>query len=151
MRESAVHRAERCGNVGEPLVPGRPGGSWVGGLVEDHEPAVLVLRDARGDPVVHQAFDRAERAVDRREEEGVFDAAPGAEETIDRGLGFTRFVRSDERGSHHADGQPLALLRDPRRLGALMYESHASYSACGLGSDGTDRLVALAREMLVDD
>ena len=26
-----------------------------------------------------------------------------------------------------------------------MDESHASYSACGLGSDGTDRLVALAR------
>lgn len=34
---------------------------------------------------------------------------------------------------------------DPVRLGALMDESHASYSACGLGSDGTDRLVALAR------
>jgi len=32
------------------------------------------------------------------------------------------------------------------RLGELMYQSHASYSACGLGSDGTDRLVALARE-----
>jgi L-arabinokinase len=31
------------------------------------------------------------------------------------------------------------------RLGSLMYESHASYSACGLGSAGTDRLVALAR------
>jgi galactokinase len=30
-------------------------------------------------------------------------------------------------------------------LGRLMYESHASYSACGLGSDGTDDLVALAR------
>jgi galactokinase len=28
-------------------------------------------------------------------------------------------------------------------LGRLMYESHASYSACGLGSDGTDRLVSL--------
>ena len=27
-----------------------------------------------------------------------------------------------------------------------MYESHASYSACGLGSDGTDRLVQLVRE-----
>ena len=27
-----------------------------------------------------------------------------------------------------------------------MYQSHASYSACGLGSDGTDRLVTLARE-----
>ena len=35
---------------------------------------------------------------------------------------------------------------DAARLGALMYESHASYSACGLGSKGTDRLVALARE-----
>jgi galactokinase len=30
-------------------------------------------------------------------------------------------------------------------LGELMYQSHASYSACGLGSGGTDRLVALAR------
>jgi galactokinase len=34
---------------------------------------------------------------------------------------------------------------DAARLGALMYESHASYSACGLGSSGTDRLVSLAR------
>jgi L-arabinokinase len=31
------------------------------------------------------------------------------------------------------------------QLGRLMYESHASYAACGLGSDGTDRLVELAR------
>ncbi len=30
-------------------------------------------------------------------------------------------------------------------LGELMYASHASYSACGLGSDGTDQLVALCR------
>jgi len=30
-------------------------------------------------------------------------------------------------------------------LGELMYRSHASYSACGLGSEGTDRLVELAR------
>jgi galactokinase len=32
-------------------------------------------------------------------------------------------------------------------LGALMYESHASYSACGLGSSGTDALVGLVREI----
>ena len=32
------------------------------------------------------------------------------------------------------------------QLGELMYQSHASYSACGLGSSGTDRLVALVRE-----
>ena len=38
-----------------------------------------------------------------------------------------------------------AAAADAARLGALMYESHASYSACGLGSDGTDRLVSLAR------
>jgi L-arabinokinase len=31
------------------------------------------------------------------------------------------------------------------RLGTLMYESHASYGACGLGSRGTDRLVDLVR------
>jgi galactokinase len=31
-------------------------------------------------------------------------------------------------------------------LGRRMYESHASYSACGLGSDGTDELVARARQ-----
>ncbi|OQU77002.1 hypothetical protein SORBI_3010G253200 [Sorghum bicolor] len=32
-------------------------------------------------------------------------------------------------------------------LGELMYQCHNSYSACGLGSDGTDRLVNLVREM----
>lgn len=31
-------------------------------------------------------------------------------------------------------------------LGELMYQAHASYSACGLGSDGTDRLVELISE-----
>ncbi|GHO89040.1 galactokinase [Dictyobacter formicarum] len=31
-------------------------------------------------------------------------------------------------------------------LGELMYQSHISYSACGLGSAGTDRLVELVRE-----
>jgi len=41
----------------------------------------------------------------------------------------------------------LDVVPDAARLGALMYESHASYSACGLGSDGTDRLVELARGM----
>jgi L-arabinokinase len=30
-------------------------------------------------------------------------------------------------------------------LGELMYQSHASYGACGLGSTGTDRLVELVR------
>ena len=33
-----------------------------------------------------------------------------------------------------------------KELGELMYRSHASYSACGLGSDGTDLLVELVKE-----
>jgi L-arabinokinase len=33
-----------------------------------------------------------------------------------------------------------------RELGRLMYASHESYSACGLGSPGTDLLVKLVRE-----
>ena len=36
--------------------------------------------------------------------------------------------------------------RGSERLGELMYESHASYSACGLGSEATDLLVSLVRE-----
>ncbi|KAJ7521489.1 hypothetical protein O6H91_19G056700 [Diphasiastrum complanatum] len=32
-------------------------------------------------------------------------------------------------------------------LGELMYQSHCSYSLCGLGSDGTDRLVRLVKHM----
>ncbi len=35
--------------------------------------------------------------------------------------------------------------REHEILGELMYESHASYSACGLGSAGTDDLVELVR------
>ncbi|HEU0253527.1 MAG TPA: hypothetical protein VFR12_10890 [Pyrinomonadaceae bacterium] len=35
-------------------------------------------------------------------------------------------------------------------MGKLMYESHASYSACGLGSSGTDLLVELVKSVGVD-
>jgi galactokinase len=41
-----------------------------------------------------------------------------------------------------------ALAHDPgvsTELGQLMYRSHQSYSACGLGNDGTDRLVELVQ------
>ena len=37
-----------------------------------------------------------------------------------------------------------------RSLGELMFQSHDSYSRCGLGSDGTDALVALVRESAGD-
>jgi galactokinase len=54
-------------------------------------------------------------------------------------------VREEERVERFAE--LLGMLADQPQvaveLGRLMYESHASYGACGLGSDGTDRLVAL--------
>lgn len=46
-----------------------------------------------------------------------------------------------ERTASRASGEAAA------ELGRLMFESHASYSACGLGSSGTDRLVELARQL----
>jgi L-arabinokinase len=45
---------------------------------------------------------------------------------------FSKLLKGDPK-----DNAPL--------LGELMYQSHASYSACGLGSTGTDRLVELLR------
>ncbi|HEU4766835.1 MAG TPA: hypothetical protein VFS77_05650 [Pyrinomonadaceae bacterium] len=39
---------------------------------------------------------------------------------------------------------------DKVTMGRLMYESHASYSACGLGSTGTDLLVELVKSAGVD-
>src|SRR5712691_3998403 len=41
-------------------------------------------------------------------------------------------------------------LSQARSLGELMFQSHDSYSLCGLGSDGTDALVALVRESAGD-
>ena len=53
---------------------------------------------------------------------------------------------------HDRAGRFAALLPDVDRrgaaeqLGELMFQSHASYSACSLGSDGTDRLVEMVRK-----
>jgi galactokinase len=40
---------------------------------------------------------------------------------------------------------------DLKLLGELMFQAHASYSACGLGESGTDRLVELVRENKAKD
>lgn len=53
---------------------------------------------------------------------------------------------------HDRVGKFAALLDDRRgtsqaeELGELMYQSHESYTACGLGSQGTDEMVGLVRE-----
>jgi galactokinase len=88
------------------------------------------------------------------------------EEFLARYRGTTDLVTSIERERTYAVRAPTAhpvyesfrvqkfaeLLRSqlarpdhPEALGELMYQSHASYSACGLGSPGTDELVKLVR------
>jgi galactokinase len=51
--------------------------------------------------------------------------------------------RASELRSRMRDGNGIA---EAERLGALMRAAHESYSACGLGSTGTDRLVELVAE-----
>jgi len=57
----------------------------------------------------------------------------------DRVRQFRRLLQDGPAGAPASDDALAA-------LGDLMYASHASYGACGLGSEGTDRLVALVRE-----
>lgn len=87
-------------------------------------------------------------------------------EFLSRYYGTTDSVTTIQSETEYAVRQPTAhpiyehfrvqsfveLLKSPlsenklELLGELMYQSHASYSACGLGSAGTDRLVQLVRE-----
>src|SRR5207247_10061289 len=60
-------------------------------------PAILVLRDARRGLLLDQPLDRAERAVQGGEEEGVLDAAAGAEENLERRFRFAWLER------HHGE------------------------------------------------
>ncbi len=100
-----------------------------------------------------------------RYESALPEALSGAE-FLERYAGTTDRVTSVEASRSYpvraATGHPVhehfrvrtfaeLLARDPEArsaelLGELMYQSHQSYSACGLGSQGTDQLVALVRE-----
>jgi galactokinase len=57
---------------------------------------------------------------------------------------FRDLLQRPELGANGTAGRQQGVLQ---RLGALMYEAHASYSACGLGSRGTDLIVDLVREL----
>ena len=54
-------------------------------------------------------------------------------------------VKAFAEGLHGAPVATGPFGRQVEMLGELMYQSHASYSACGLGSEGTDRIVELVR------
>ena len=53
---------------------------------------------------------------------------------------------SPGRSDTNSNERPYTGVGQKSALGELMYESHASYGACGLGSGGTDLLVKLVRE-----
>lgn len=93
------------------------------------------------------------------------------EEFLSRYGGTTDTVTSVEQGRTYAIGAPTvhAIYESQRvrefagllqggalgheekmTLGKLMYESHASYSACGLGSQGTDVLVEMVKKAGAD-
>jgi L-arabinokinase len=77
--------------------------------------------------------------VDRGRGYVVRDATAHPIEEHDRVRRFRDLLDATPRGSNMPDDGLVA-------LGALMYGSHDSYGRCGLGSNGTDALVALMRE-----
>jgi L-arabinokinase len=77
--------------------------------------------------------------VTRVRADGVYPVRQATAHPIHENARVGRFA--DLLGRLREGAQPIA-----REMGALMYASHESYGACGLGSEGTDRLVALVRE-----
>lgn len=86
-----------------------------------------------------------------------YDGIPDAVTSVDRSVEYP--VRAATRHPIYENARVnnfAAILKDwrddeqARKLGELMYESHDSYSTCGLGSDGTDALVALVRASAED-
>jgi L-arabinokinase len=61
----------------------------------------------------------------------------------ERASEFRRLLASEELDASASDARGVVL----ERLGSLMYEAHRSYSACGLGSTATDRIVELVQEL----
>jgi galactokinase len=57
-------------------------------------------------------------------------------------------ILEHQRVCQAAELLPLGSDDAARRVGEMMFASHASYSHCGLGAKGPDRLVALVREAM---
>jgi L-arabinokinase len=78
-------------------------------------------------------------AVTRIERERTYDVRVSAAHAVYESFRVRAFAELLRAENEHASEERRAL------LGELMYQSHASYSACGLGSAGTDALVQLVR------
>jgi L-arabinokinase len=94
------------------------------------------------------------KKMSRGAEEAGGQGSRGAGEPVSRFRSLPLAVlKCGSRGAGEPVSPPLPLSPSPPLplslallLGELMYQSHESYSACGLGSSGTDDLVRLVRE-----
>jgi galactokinase len=131
--------------MGYRVVEGEAGlGGAFGGYLANVAPSVW---EARFRDRVPEAFDGRE-FLDRYQ--GLTDRVTRVDPTKTYAV---RACTEHPIYEHHRVQLFRALLEDGakseaarRLLGELMYQSHASYGACGLGSDGTDRLAELVRE-----
>jgi L-arabinokinase len=145
-------------------------GAFMGARILADLAGLKVLRGGRGRIVVEDGRWGGYLAnVAPSELEGYMDRLPermSGAEFLERYGGTTDEVTEVEAGRTYAVRTPTAhpvfehfrvrafreLLAPPltedrlRLLGELMYQSHASYGACGLGSPGTERLVELVRK-----
>ena len=88
-------------------------------------------------------------AVSRINPERSYDVLVATAHPIYENSRVKRFAELISEGLNRTAESAEKSRRSERRLelmGELMYQSHASYSACGLGSAGTDLLVRLIRE-----
>ena len=143
------HDHRRRGRRGPPAVPGarRDRRRAVQGIPGQRPRRRLARPLSRAGPRT-AAGQRVPRAL-RRNHRPDHDDRSGAQlSRAGRDRARDRGAPARPRVSRAARRQAAPSVDEPTRvrLGELMYASHASYSACGLGSDGTDRLVALVRE-----
>ncbi len=115
-----------------------------GGYLANIGPDELASRFVDGLPIVMRGSEFLARYggitddVTRVEPERWYPVRQAASHPVFEHDRVTRFASLLEAGLDEPESA--------RRMGALMFRSHASYSACGLGSDGTDRLVDLVAE-----
>lgn len=131
---------EVAGSTGEALEITDP--DWAGYLA-NVTPAVFEQRFAADLPVSIAGGDFLERYG------GTTDQVTAVEPERDYAVRMPARHPVYEHHRVRAYAELLAGAPSERQLellGELMYQSHASYSACGLGSEGTDRLVELARQ-----
>ena len=83
-----------------------------------------------------ERYGRTHDAVTTVQPDMVYPVRQASRHPVFENARVRRFVALLERGDD----------RSMRAAGKLMYESHASYSACGLGCDETDLLVQLVRD-----